>query len=75
MAKQKYKIKITKAYYIAIEDKDGYEVASDWSFLDYKESKKIAEKLLAEVEKREAKEDKMAAVLSDMLDSGWKIQF
>lgn len=45
---QKYKIKITKAYHIAIEDKDGYEVASDWSFFDYKETKKQAEKMLAE---------------------------
>ena len=50
---QKYKIKITKAYHIAIEDKDGYEVASDWSFLDYKETKKQAEKMLAEVEQKE----------------------
>lgn len=72
---QKYKIKITKAYYITIEDENGYEVASDWSFLDYKETKKQAEKLLAEVERREPKEDKMASVLSDMIDDGWKIQF
>lgn len=52
MAK-KYKIKITKAYHIAIEDENGYEVASDWSFLDYTETKKQAEKLLAEVDRRE----------------------
>lgn len=52
MAK-KYKIKITKAYHIAIEDEDGYEVASDWSFLDYKETKKQADKLLAETEQKE----------------------
>ena len=72
---EKYKIKITKAYHIAIEDKDGYEVDSDWSFFDYTETKKQAEKMLAEVERREPKEDKMASVLSDMIDSGWKIQF
>ena len=46
----KYKAKITKCYYIAIEDKDGYEVAHDWSFLNYTEAKKEAEKLLAYVE-------------------------
>lgn len=36
----KYKIKIAKAYHIAVEDENGYEVASDWSFLDYTETKK-----------------------------------
>lgn len=45
--KNKYKIEIAKAYHIAIVDKDGNEVDSDWSFLDYKESKKQAEKMLA----------------------------
>ena len=48
--KQKYKAKITKAYLITIEDKDGYEVATDWSFLDYTETKREAEKLLRNYE-------------------------
>ena len=48
--KPKFKAKITKAYLITIEDKDGYEVAHDWSFLNYTEAKKEAEKLLAYVE-------------------------
>ena len=48
--KQKYKAKITKCYYISIEDKGGYEVAHDWSFLNYTEAKKEAEKMLREVE-------------------------
>lgn len=38
----KYKIKISKAYYIAIEDEYGSEVDYDWSFLSYDETKKIA---------------------------------
>lgn len=50
---KKYKIKITKAYHIAIEDKDGYEVASDWNFCDYAQAKKDAQKLLEEVEQGE----------------------
>ena len=68
MAK-KYKIKITKAYHIAIDDKDGYEVASDWSFLDYKETKKIADKMLAEVEreKSDAEKGDNVMVISDRL--------
>lgn len=46
MAKNKYKIEITKAYLIAIVDKDGNEIDSDWSFLNYNETKKQAEKML-----------------------------
>ena len=53
--KQKYKAKITKCYYISIEDKDGYEVAHDWSFLNYTEAKKEAGKLLAYVEDTDGK--------------------
>ena len=51
--KQKYKAKITKAYLIEIVDKDGYEVASDWSFFDYKGTKQVAENLLKEVKQQE----------------------
>lgn len=49
----KYKAKVTRAYYIAIEDKDGNEVETDWCFLDYKQAKKEALELLDEVEQRE----------------------
>lgn len=49
----KYKAKVTRAYYIAIEDEDGNEVETDWCFLDYKQAKKEALELLDEVEQRE----------------------
>lgn len=49
----KYKAKVTRAYYIAIEDEDGNEVETDWCFLDYKEAKKEALELLEEVRKGE----------------------
>lgn len=65
----KYKIKISKAYYIAIEDKDGYEVASDWSFLDYKETKKIAEKMLAEAEREKSDAEKQVDELLKSIES------
>lgn len=48
----KYKAKVTRAYYIAIEDEDGNEVETDWCFLDYKEAKKEALELLAEVKRK-----------------------
>lgn len=79
---EKYKIKITKAYHIAIEDKDGYEVDSDWSFFDYKETKKQAEKMLAEVE-RSMSADKVGGTkpkhkmesLDFMEDGSYKLTF
>lgn len=49
----KYKAKVTRAYYIAIEDEDGNEVETDWCFLDYKQAKKEALQLLEKVEQRE----------------------
>ena len=52
---KKYKVRITKCYYIAIEDKDGYEVADQLCFLDYRQAKKEAEEFLQdwiEAEKR-----------------------
>ena len=68
MAK-KYKIKITKAYHIAIEDKDGYEVAYDWSFLDYTETKKQAEKMLAETEREKSEAEKQVDELIESISN------
>lgn len=56
----KYKAKVTRAYYIAIEDEDGNEVATDWCFLDYKEAKKEALELLEEIKHRKRWDDFMS---------------
>lgn len=64
----KYKIEITKAYYIAINDKYGNEVDYDWSFLSYAETKKIAEKMLADVE-AESEVRKTAKGIDEILQS------
>ena len=68
MAK-KYKYKITKAYLISIEDENGYEVAYDWSFLDYTETKKIAERMLAEEEREKSDAEKRVYELLKSMES------
>lgn len=50
--KSKLKIKITRAYYIAVEDSSGKELISDFTFLNKDEAKKIGERMKAEVESR-----------------------
>lgn len=74
---EKYKIKITKAYHIAIEDKDGYEVASDWSFLDYRQTKQQAWKLRDEVERKEKEIDNNPTVkaiheVTERIEKEWE---
>ena len=46
------KIKITRAYYVAVEDATGKEVASDFTFLTKAEAEKLGERMRKEVEKR-----------------------
>jgi len=50
--KSKLRIKITRAYYVAIEDASGKEITSDFTFLTRKEAQKIGERMKAEVESR-----------------------
>lgn len=45
-----YKVKITRAYYISIEDGRGKEVASDFTFLTKADAEKIGAKMKKEVE-------------------------
>ena len=45
-----YKIKITRAYYVAVEDASGKELVSDFTFLTKDEAKKIGERMKKEVE-------------------------
>ena len=46
----KLKIKITRAYYVAVEDASGKELVSDFTFLTKDEAKKIGERMKQEVE-------------------------
>lgn len=48
--KSKLKIKITRAYYVAVEDASGKELVSDFTFLTKDEAKKIGERMKQEVE-------------------------
>lgn len=48
--KSKLKIKITRAYYVAVEDNSGKEVASDFTFLTKAEAEKIGARMKSEVE-------------------------
>ena len=48
--KSKLKVKIVKAYYVAVEDSSGKEIASDFTFLTKDEAKKIGERMKKEVE-------------------------
>ena len=48
--KSKLKVKITRAYYVAVEDASGKELVSDFTFLTRDEAKKIGEKMKKEIE-------------------------
>jgi len=48
--KPKLRIKITRAYYVAVEDASGKELVSDFTFLTRDEAKKIGERMKKEVE-------------------------
>ena len=47
-----YKVKITRAYYISIEDGTGKEVASDFTFLTKAEAEAIGKRMKSEIEGR-----------------------
>ena len=46
------KVKIVRAYYIAVEDSSGKELISDFTFLSKADAERIGAKLKAEVEGR-----------------------
>ena len=48
--KPKVKIQITRAYYVAVCDKSGKEVTSDFTFLSKAEAEKLGAKMKKEVE-------------------------
>jgi len=50
--KPKLRIKITKAYYVAVEDISGKEVISDFTFLTREEARQLGESMKAKVESR-----------------------
>lgn len=50
MATDKYHVEITRAYHIAVVDKSGKEVTSDFTFLSKAEAQKIGERMKKEVE-------------------------
>lgn len=47
-----YKVKITRAYYVAVEDASGKELVSDFTFLSKAEAVKIGEKMKKEMENK-----------------------
>lgn len=47
---RKLRVRITRAYYIAVEDSTGKEVASDFTFLTKAEAEKIGARMKSEVE-------------------------
>ena len=49
-ANPKYKIEITRAYYVAVCDNSGKEVVSDFTFLSKAEAEKLGAKMKKEVE-------------------------
>lgn len=50
--KSKLRIKITRAYYVAVVDNSGKEVVSDFTFLSKAEAEKLGARMKAEVESR-----------------------
>lgn len=49
---RKLKIKITRAYYVSVEDSSGKEVASDFTFLTKADAEAIGKRMKSEVEGR-----------------------
>lgn len=47
---RKLKVRITRAYYIAVEDSTGKEITSDFTFLTKAEAEKIGARMKSEVE-------------------------
>ena len=52
MNSRNLKVKITPAYYIAVEDASGKELTSDFTFLSKAEAVKIGEKMKKEMENK-----------------------
>lgn len=52
---RKLKVRITRAYYIAVEDSSGKEITSDFTFLTKAEAEKIGAKMKAEIENKEGR--------------------
>lgn len=50
--KQKLKVVITRAYYVAVVDNSGKEVVSDFTFLSKAEAEKLGAKMKREIEAR-----------------------
>lgn len=50
--KSKLKIRITRAYYISVEDSSGKEITSDFTFLSKAEAEKLGAKMKREIEAR-----------------------
>ncbi len=50
---KQFKVKITRAYYISIEDGTGKEVASDFTFLTKADAEAIGKRMKSEVENKE----------------------
>lgn len=50
--KQKHKVVIHRAYYVAVVDNSGKEITSDFTFLNKQEAEALGRKLKAEVEGR-----------------------
>ena len=48
--KPKYKVEITRAYYVAVVDSKGKEIVSDFTFLSKAEAEKLGAKMKKEVE-------------------------
>ena len=46
------KVRITRAYYVSVEDASGKEICSDFTFLNKDEAKKIGEKMKKEMENK-----------------------
>jgi len=49
---RKLKIKITRAYYVSVEDSSGKEIASDFTFLTKADAEAIGKRMKSEVEGR-----------------------
>ena len=62
---KKLKIRIVPAYYVSVEDGNGKEVASDFTFCGKEDAKRLGEKLKAEVEANNGKVVKGVLVSSE----------
>ena len=46
------KVRITRAYYVSVEDASGKEICSDFTFLNKEEARQLGESMKAKVESR-----------------------